>query len=98
MEHIELTQKHSKKSIGYLDPDGVWQPVLTFNFAIESLVSGGEEDDASKGTNKFYKVENVSSLHFHVWLFVQVKIFPLHLSQGTPELQYVEWPLDDIYK
>ena len=58
---MELSQKHADRSIGYLDVDGVYQPVVTFNFRIESLVSG-EEDEASKGTNKFYKVESVSFL------------------------------------
>ena len=94
---MELSQKHADRSIGYLDVDGVYQPVVTFNFRIESLVSA-EEDEApgTKGTNKFYKVENVSFLY--VYFFVQVKIFPLHLSKETPEGQYVEWPVDDIFK
>ena len=60
---MELSQKLADRSIGFLDADGVYQPVVTFNFRIESLVSA-EEDEATgtKGTNKFYKVENVSFL------------------------------------
>ena len=43
---------------------------------------------------------HIKESHFaFVYFFcVQVKILPLHLSKGTPESQYVEWPLDDIFK
>ena len=36
--------------------------------------------------------------HLCIFFCFQVKILPLHLSKGTPESQYVEWPLDDIFK
>ena len=74
---MELSQKHADRSIGYLDVDGVYQPVVTFNFRIESLVSA-EEDEApgTKGTNKFYKVENVSFL-------MSISLFRLKSSPCT---------------
>ena len=74
---MELSQKHADRSIGYLDVDGVYQPVVTFNFRIESLVFA-EEDEApgTKGTNKFYKVENVSFL-------MSISLFRLKSSPCT---------------
>ena len=57
---MELTQKAADRSIGYIDVEGVYQPIVTFNFRIESLVSAEEDEvSATKGTNKFYKVKQL---------------------------------------
>ena len=72
----------------------------TLIYVVKRIVGKEEEDDASslKGSSKFYKVIFWLIILGQISSYRKVKILPLHLGPGTPEHQYVEWPMDDVFR